>query len=224
VRRLRMPLVLVSVLATALVPGAARPAATGTPLTGTVGAGDSFTISLKDANGVKVSDIDPGDYTITIHDLSSFHNFHLFGPGGVDMATDVDLTGDATWNLTLVDGLYKFQCDAHPLQMKGSFFVGPPPPPSSKLKGKVGPGKTISLKTAGGASVKSLTAGTYSVSVQDVTTKDNFHLSGPGVAKKTSVKGKSKPIWKLTFKVGTYTYRSDAHKSLKRKFGVTAAP
>ncbi|MGZ4257812.1 MAG: hypothetical protein ACXVRE_08625 [Gaiellaceae bacterium] len=222
-RRLRMPLVLLSVLATALVPGAARPAATATPLTGTVGAGDSFTISLKDANGIKVSDIDPGDYTITVHDLSSFHNFHLFGPG-VDQATDVDGTGDVTWNVTVVDGPYKFQCDAHPLQMKGSFYVGPLPPPPSKLKGKVGPGKTISLKTAAGAAVKSLTAGTYSVGVQDVTKKDNFHLSGPGISKKTTVKGKSKPTWKLTFKVGTYTYRSDAHKALKRKFSVTAAP
>ena len=216
-RRLRMPLVLVSVLATALVPGAARPAATGTPLTGTVGAGDSFTISLKDANGVKVSDIDPGDYTITIHDLSSFHNFHLFGPGGVDMATDVELTGDATWNLTLVDGLYKFQCDAHPLQMKGSFFVGPPPPPSSKLKGKVGPGKTISLKTAGGASVKSLTAGTYSVSVQDVTTKDNFHLTGKGVNKSTSVAKSQTASWTVKLVKGSYTVTSDGHPKLLRR-------
>lgn len=221
-RTLRLPLVLLSVLAAALVPGAARPASTATPLTGTVGAGDSFTISLKDANGIKVSDIDPGDYTITVHDLSSFHNFHLFGPG-VDLATDVDATGDVTWNVTVVDGLYKFQCDAHPLQMKGSFYVGPLPPPPPKLKGKVGPGKTISLKTAAGGTVKSLTAGTYSVAVQDLTKKDNFHLSGPGVAKKTSVKGKSQATWKLTFKVGTYTYRSDAHKTLKRKFSVTAA-
>lgn len=223
-RRLRTPLVLLSVLAAAFVPGSARPAATATPLTATVGAGDSFTISLKDANGIKVTSLDPGDYTISVHDLSTFHNFHLFGPGGVDMASDVDTEQELTWNVTIVDGLYKFQCDAHPAQMKGSFYGGPPPPPPPKLKGKVGPGKTISLKTAAGAAVKSLTAGTYSVSVQDLTKKDNFHLSGPGISKKTSVKGKSKPTWKLTFAAGSYSYRSDAHKSLKRKFSVVAAP
>ena len=126
--------------------------------------------------------------------------------------------------MTIVDGLYKFQCDAHPAQMKGSFYGGPPPPPPPKLKGKVGPGKTISLKTAAGAAVKSLAAGTYSVSVQDLTRKDNFHLSGPGISKKTTVKGKSKPTWKLTFKVGSYSYRSDAHKKLKRKFSVVPVP
>jgi plastocyanin len=220
-RRLRIPIVLLSLLAAAFVPGAARPAATaGIPLTGTVGQSDSFTISLKDANGVKVSQLDPGDYTITVHDLSSFHNFHLFGPGGVDQATDVDGTGDVTWNVTFVDGVYKFQCDAHPLQMKGSFNVGPPPPPPPKLKGKVGPGKTITLKDAGGAAVKSLAAGKYSLTVQDATKKDNFHLSGPGVSKKTSVKGKSKAKWTVTFRAGTYVYRSDAHKKLKRRFKV----
>ena len=222
-RRLRIPLVLLSVLATAFVPGSARPAATATPLVATVGAGDSFSISLKDANGTKVTSLAPGDYTITVHDLSTFHNFDLFGPG-VDMASDVDTKQELTWNVTIVDGLYKYQCDAHPAQMKGSFFGGTPPPPPPKLKGKVGPGKTISLKTAAGAAVKSLTAGTYSVSVQDLTRKDNFHLSGPGISKKTSVKGKSKPTWRLTFELGTYTYRSDAHKKLKRKFSVVAAP
>jgi len=224
VRKLRMPLVLLSVLATAFVPGSARPAATATPLTGTVGAGDAFSIALRDGSGIKVTHLDPGDYTITVHDFSSLHNFHLFGPGSIDQATDVDGTGDVTWNVTLVDGVYNYVCDAHPQQMKGSFRVGVAPPPPPKLKGKVGPGKTISLRTAAGAAVKSLTAGTYSVSVQDLTKKDNFHLSGPGISKKTSVKGKSKPTWKLTFAVGSYSYRSDAHKKLKRKFSVVAAP
>ena len=223
-RRLRIPLVLLSVLATAFVPGSARPAATATPLTATVGAGDSFTISLKDANGIKVTSLDPGDYTISVHDLSTFHNFHLFGPGGVDLASDVDTKQELTWNVTIVDGLYKFQCDAHPAQMKGSFYGGPPPPPPPKLKGKVGPHATITLKNSAGAAVKSLTAGKYKVTVQDATKKDNFHLSGPGVSKKTSVKGKSTVTWTVTFKAGSYSYRSDAHKKLKRKFSVVPVP
>ena len=72
--------------------------------------------------------------------------------------------------------------------------------------------------------MKSVAAGNFVITVQDKTKKDNFHLSGPGISKKTTVKGKSKPTWKLTFKVGSYSYRSDAHKKLKRKFSVVAAP
>jgi hypothetical protein len=181
-------------------------------------------IWLKDANGALVTHLDPGTYAIEVDDESDRSSFHLRGPG-VDMKTRIDEIVHTTWTVTFNDGTYHYSCDFNPTFMHGSFTVGnPPPPPPPNLKGKVGPGKTISLKTAAGAAVKSLTAGTYSVSVQDLTKKDNFHLSGLGISKKTSVKGKSKPTWKLTFEVGTYILRSDAHKTLKRKFSVVAAP
>ena len=77
-----------------------------------------------------------------------------------------------------MNGVYKYKCDAHPSQMKGSFRAGPAPPPPPKLTAKVGPGKTITLKK-GGAAVKSLVAGTYKVVVKDATKKDNFHLVAP---------------------------------------------
>ena len=90
------PLALLLTIAAVLVPGSARPAATATALTGSVGPG--FTISLKDSNGVGVSHLDPGDYTITVQNLDSTmtHNFHLFGPG-VDQATPFQ-AGTWTWN------------------------------------------------------------------------------------------------------------------------------
>src|SRR4051812_21791880 len=83
-----------------------------------------FTITLKDAScgGPNVAQLDPGTYDIVVHDNSTIHNFHLSGPGGVDMATTIPETtaqGGVTWTLTLVGGSYKFQCDAHPLSMKG---------------------------------------------------------------------------------------------------------
>jgi plastocyanin len=148
------------------------------------------------------------------------HNFHLSGPG-VDQATPFE-AGTWTWNVTFTDGTYRFHCDAHPTIMKGSFTVGNPPPPpvTTKLSGKVGPGRTISLKR-GSALVKALKAGTYQVTVRDVSTKDNFHLLGPGVSKKTTVRGKRTVSWKLRLRAGKYTYRSDAHKSLKRTFRVS---
>lgn len=212
------PLVLLLALAAVFVPGSARPAAKATALTGSVGPG--FTISLKDSSGRAVSQLDPGDYTITVNNLNTTaeHNFHLFGPG-VDQATPFQ-QGTWTWNVTFTDGVYTFHCDAHPTIMKGTFRVGAAPPPAPKLSGKVGPGKTISLKK-GSAVVKALTAGKYKVTVKDVSTKDNFHLIGPGVSKKTSVRGKRTVSWTLTFRAGKYTYRSDAHKKLKRTFRVS---
>jgi hypothetical protein len=217
------PLVLLLALAAVLVPGSARPAITATPLIGTVGQADSFSISLKDASGTAVSHLDPGDYTITVNDLSTLHNFHLRGPGGVDMATDVDTTGMQTWNVTVTDGVYTYLCDAHPGQMNHTFRVGAAPPPVPKLTGKVGPARTISLKR-GGTRVKTLKAGTYRVVVTDSTRKDNFHLLGPGISKKTAVRGKGTFSWKLTFRPGLFTYRSDAHKTLKRTFKVLKPP
>jgi plastocyanin len=212
------PLVLVLAVAAVFVPGSARPAAKATALTASVGPG--FTISLKDSSGQGVSHLDPGDYTITVNNLNTTaeHNFHLFGPG-VDQMTPFQ-QGTWTWNVTFVDGLYKFQCDAHPSIMKGSFRVGAAPPPTPKLSGKVGPGRTISLKK-GGAMVKALSAGTYKVTVKDASAKDNFHLTGPGVSKKTSVRGKRTFSWTLNLRAGKYTYRSDAHKKLKRTFRVS---
>ena len=53
----------------------------------------------------------------------SIHNFHLLGPGGVDVSTSIGDTGDQTFTVTLVAGTYKYICDAHPT-MKGSFTVG----------------------------------------------------------------------------------------------------
>jgi plastocyanin len=210
-------LLLPLVLAAVLLPGAAHSAATATALNVTVGPG--FSIKVADANGRTVSQLDPGDYSITIKNLSvaQEHNFHLSGPG-VDRASLFDNT-TVTWDVTFVDGTYKFKCDAHPTLMKGSFHVGALPPPPVKLTGKVGPKKTISLKK-GTAAVKALVAGRYKLVVTDATKADNFHLTGPGVNKKTGVKFKGGATWTLTFKPGKYTFRSDATKKLKRSFSV----
>ena len=215
------PFVLLLLIAAVLLPGSARPAATATALTGTVG--PAFSIALKDASGTKVTHLDPGDYTITVNDLSDLHNFHLFGPGSVDQATPVETTGTVTWNVTFVDGVYTYHCDAHPTQMRGTFRVGAAPPPTPKLTGRVGPGKTISLKK-GGRLVKALKAGTYKIVTTDSSRTDNFHLLGPGISKKTGVRSKGKVSWRLTFRPGVYTYRSDAHVKLRRKFKVLRPP
>ena len=191
-------------------------------LTGVVGPG--FSISLKKADGSNVTYLDPGTYDISVTDNSIEHNFHLTGPG-VDMATLVETTGTTTWTVTFTDGTYNYRCDPHAASMRGSFTVGnvpPPPPPPGRLSGKVTT-RAISLNTASGSRVRSVVENTYRLTVADVSKKQNFHLIGPGVNRKTSVKGKTRVTWTIQLKPGKYTYRSDKNRRLKRTFTVTAA-
>jgi plastocyanin len=213
-----------------LVPGAvgARSAAPPQPLVATVGDAavpESFRITLRDASGDPVSHVDPGTYTINVRDYATTHNFHLRGPG-VDQSTDIEGTTTTTvWIVTFGNGTYTFVCDAHPLQMKGAFRSGTvvTPPKPKKLNARVGPGKKISVTTTSGAKVKRVTAGAYRITVRDLSSTDNFHLTGPGVNKKTSVKGKSTSTWSVRFRSGPVRYRSDATKRLRGSFSVAAA-
>ena len=54
------------------------------------------------------------------------------------------------------------------------------------LKGTDGPGFTISLKK-GTTKVTKLKAGKYKIVINDLSNIHNFHLTGPGVNKKTGV-------------------------------------
>jgi plastocyanin len=89
----------------------------GTTLNGSVGPG--FDISLEGTDGLTA-----GSYTIVVNDQSAEHNFHLTGPGGVDVSTDVSETGEKSLDVELEAGEYTFVCDPHASQMKGSFTVG----------------------------------------------------------------------------------------------------
>ena len=193
-------------------------------LTGVVGPG--FNISLKNADGTNVTHLDAGTYDIVVTDNEVTHNFHLRGPG-VDMATDLEGTSTVTWNVTITDGTYTYLCDAHPVQMKKTFTAGnvqqpPPPQPPVKLSGKV-TANAISLKTSSGAKVKTLAAKKYKLTVSDASNKQNFHLTGPGVNKKTGVAARTKATWTLTLKPGKYTYKSDKSRTLRGTFKVTAS-
>jgi hypothetical protein len=216
VRKLRSLLLVPLALAAAvLLPGSGAAASAATTLHATVGPG--FTINVKNSAGVAITRIPPGSYSIEVRDLSPDHSFHLRGPG-IDRATTVPGTGTTTWDVVLAAGTYTYFCDAHPTTMRGSFRVGLAP---ARLKGRVGPGRTISLKTAAGAVVKAIPAATYEIAVRDLTSKDNFHLLGAGVNRRTGVKFRGSRLWTVTFRAGqTYTIRSDAHPKLRRTFTV----
>jgi plastocyanin len=84
------------------------------------------------------------------------------------------------------------------------------------LKGTDGPGFTITF------SAKTVKAGTYKIVISDKSNIHNFHLTGPGTNKKTSVGATGTTTWTVTLKKGTYKYVCDPHaSSMKGSFKVT---
>jgi hypothetical protein len=201
----------------------------GPVLTGDVGAGDGFTITLKDAADGTVTHLDPGTYTLVVHDRSSFHNFRLSGPG-VDVASDIEGVGDKTFTVTLTDGTYIFQCDPHAAQMRGKLTVGtvattptpttptpatPAPVAPTKLAAAIGPGAKIALGPAAG-----LASGSFAITVSDRSTTDGFRLAGPGVTKATGIRFKGTVTWRVSLQPGRYTFGSVRRAALRRVFTV----
>lgn len=90
-----------------------------------------------------------------------------------------------------------------------------------KLTASVSDPLNISLKQ-GTKKVTSLKAGKYVIVVKDTAADHNFHLTGPGVNKTTSVAGKATTTWTVTLKKGTYKFVCDPHKAfMKGSFTVT---
>ena len=155
-------LLVLSIAGLAAAVSVARPASTDGTLQATVGPGYSINLTQ---NGVKVTHLDPGTYTINVNDQADIHNFDLFGPG-VKESTGVDTTGTTTWTVTFTDGTYNYNCDAHPASMNGKFTVGTvqttttttttPAPTAVKVKAKVKvTGRTVAV-TATATKVASL--------------------------------------------------------------------
>ena len=83
------------------------------------------------------------------------------------------------------------------------------------LSGVVGPGFNISLKNHGKA-VKVLAPAKYTFVISDKSNIHNFHLTGPGVNRKTSVGGMGTTRWTLTLRAGTYHFVCDPHASIMK--------
>jgi hypothetical protein len=56
--------------------------------------------------------------------------------------------------------------------------------------------------------------------VRDASRRDDFHLRGPGVNKRTSVRGRGTWTWTVTLASGRYAYGSD-RTGLKRRLTVS---
>ena len=79
---------------------------------------------------------------------------------------------------------------------------------ANTLTGTVGPGFTISMNK------KTVKAGTYVVTIRDLASIHDFHLTGPGVDKKTSVTGTGTTKWTMKLKKGTYHFVCDPHHTI----------
>lgn len=181
-----------------------------------------ITITFLDANGVPVTQLDPGTYDIVVNDASDQHNFHLSGPG-VDLKTETNTIEKVTWTVTFVEGRYIFQCDPHS-GMLGRFTVGNPPPPAAppppptvgpgKLLGQVNDKFEITLRSARGANVGAVKGGAaYTIAVRDRSSEHNFHLAGPGVNRTTTVKKRQTVTWRVRFRKGArYAFYCDPHR------------
>jgi plastocyanin len=201
--------------------GAASPAQ-GPRLFGEVG--PDFEISLHDAQGSRVTQLDPGTYVVRVEDKSDFHSFHLEGPG-VDVATEVASTGTVDWTVTFRDGRYRYHCDPHP-SLAGAFTVGNPPPTTQPPTGPApitaktrlvltsGPAQLITLKTAAGKAVRSMKRGTYSLTVRDRSRAHDAHVIAPGFNRRTTIAFVGTQRWKVKLaKVGTLRFLCDPHAS-----------
>ena len=84
-------------------------------------------------------------------------------------------------------------------------------PAGSTLKGSVGPGFVISLSTEDGQPVETLSAGSYTLEVDDQSDIHNFHLTGTGVDVATDVGATGVGSFDITVEAGTYTFVCDPH-------------
>jgi plastocyanin len=191
-------------------------AAAAVSLVGTVGTNDGFDIGLADEAGARVTHVDPGTYALTVRDRSDFHNFHLFGPGGVDVATTVEFKGEQSFSITLVDGIYTVQCDPHQNQgMRVQFTVG-----SATLPQPVPVKKATASIVGSRATIRGLGTGKVAITVTDRSKTDGFLLQGPGIAKKTGIAFTGTVTWTVTLKAGTYSWGSAKNPKLRRRISL----
>jgi hypothetical protein len=100
-----------------------------------------------------------------------------------------------------VNALFLFVCPA--------LLAAPTTTPA--LQASVGPGHTISLRIPRAGTPPIVKAGHYTMVVRDRSRRDNFHLIGGGLNRKTGVVFVGVRQWSVTLTKGLYRYRSDTH-------------
>lgn len=83
---------------------------------------------------------------------------------------------------------------------------------------------SITVLSSDGARVRTLQQNNYRFIVRDRTAKQNFHLTGPTINLRTKIPAKTRSVWTVYLKPGTYTYRSDKNRRLRGTFVVVNSP
>jgi plastocyanin len=81
---------------------------------------------------------------------------------------------------------------------------------NNTLIGTDGPGFTITM------SKQTVKAGTYTIVINDKSNIHNFHLTGPGVNKLTSVPWVGTKTWTVKLKKGIYRFVCDPHVAIMK--------
>jgi hypothetical protein len=95
-----------------------------------------------------------------------------------------------------------YRADAYITALSGS-------PPSTTLTAAVTP-NTITFLTPYHRSVTALESGQYQIIVHDTSSRNGFHLLGPGISRKTGLRFRGTVTWRLSLRPGTYRYRTDS--------------
>ena len=84
------------------------------------------------------------------------------------------------------------------------------------LTGTVGPGFVITMNKPGGKRTTNLsvTPGTYVITIHDLSPIHDFHITGPGLNKLTSVPGTGTTKWTVKLTKGTYHFVCDPHRTI----------
>jgi plastocyanin len=84
--------------------------------------------------------------------------------------------------------------------------------PKTRLVLTSGPNFTISLKTAAGATVKTMKRGTYTIAVRDRSRIHNARVRAPGYARATTLPFTGTQTWKAKLaRAGTLRFLCDPH-------------
>ena len=78
------------------------------------------------------------------------------------------------------------------------------------LRGRVNDARDLTLSDT------TLSPGRYRIVIRDSTTRHNWHLSGNGQDRATSISGTGRSVFKIRLRAGTYTVVCDAHSTTMR--------
>ena len=121
-RAARKPLLALALAGAVALTGVIGAGSAGAVATVSGSVGPGFTISLE-RKGKRVKTLRAITYRFRVKDRSDIHNFRLRGPGVNRALTSEEFVGTRSVSIKLRKGTYRYVCDPHSDEMRGSFRV-----------------------------------------------------------------------------------------------------